>query len=308
MEQAALAAKELLKRDIRNRWLLSAPALLTIFLAAAGPLLIVLLYSVMVKGDYGDVQYWQFSADGWISVLFERDPIDDTLGISDANLVIFWRSVKLSLSTTVLTLILGFPTAYFIATRRERTRDIWLLLITIPFWTNLLIRTFAIQELIRNEGIINLVLMRLGLVSQPVQLLFTDIAVLIGLTYVYFPLMVLPIYASLEKLDFRLVEAGYDLYASRTGVLWHIILPLARPGLVAGSILVFIPCIGAYVTPRVLGGGKNMMLGSLIEQQFGQARDWPSGSALSITLLAVVMLALLLYVRNAARPGDFHER
>ena len=308
MEQEALAAKEFLKRDIRNRWLLSAPALLTIVLAAAGPLLIVLLYSLMVKGDYGDVKFWRFSADGWISVLFERDPIDDTLGISDANLVIFWRSVKLSLITTVLTLILGFPTAYFMATRRERARDIWVFLITIPFWTNLLIRTFAIQELIRNEGIINLVLMRLGFVSQPVQLLFTDTAVLIGLTYVYFPLMVLPIYASLEKLDFRLVEAGYDLYASRSGVLFHIILPLAKPGLVAGSILVFIPCIGAYVTPRVLGGGKTMMLGSLIEQQFGQARDWPSGSALSITLLAVVMLALLLYVRNATKPEDVHDR
>jgi spermidine/putrescine transport system permease protein len=308
MGPAAEVAKGALRRDIRNRWLLCGPALLTIFLAAAGPLLIVLMYSLMVKGDYGDVKYWQFSTDGWISVLFERDPIDDTLGISDANLVIFWRSVKLSLFTTILTLILGFPTAYFIATRSERARDIWLFLITIPFWTNLLIRTFAIQELIRNEGVINLALIKLGFISEPIQLLFTNGAVLIGLTYVYFPLMVLPIYASLEKLDFQLVEAGYDLYATRAKVLWHIILPLAKPGIVAGSILVFIPCIGAYVTPRVLGGGKTMMLGNLIEQQFGQARDWPFGSALSITLLAVVMLALLVYVRNASKSGHSYDR
>jgi spermidine/putrescine transport system permease protein len=205
-------------------------------------------------------------------------------------------------------LLLGFPTAYFIATRSEKSRNIWLLLITIPFWTNLLIRTFAIQELIRNEGIINAALIKLGLTSQPIQMLFTDAAVLIGLTYVYFPLMVLPIYASLEKLDFRLVEAGYDLYATRRRVLWEIIVPLSKPGIVAGSILVFIPCIGAYVTPRVLGGGKTMMLGSLIEQQFGQARDWPFGSALSITLLLIVTLALLVYVRNAARSGGSHGR
>jgi spermidine/putrescine transport system permease protein len=216
--------------------------------------------------------------------------------------------VSLSLVTTILTLLLGFPTAYFIATRSERSRDIWLFLITIPFWTNLLIRTFAIQELIRNEGLINAALLKLGLISSPLQLLFTDGAVLCGLTYVYFPLMVLPIYASLEKLDFKLVEAAYDLYATRTRVLRHIILPLSTPGIVAGSILVFIPCIGAYVTPRVLGGGKTMMLGNLIEQQFGQARDWPFGSALSITLLVIVMLALLVYVRNASTSGRSYER
>lgn len=294
------------RRETMNRWLLSAPALLTIFFAAVGPLFVVLLFSFMVRGDYGDVKYWQFSTDGWVNVLFERDPIDDTISLAGANLTIFWRSIKLSLFTTVITLLLGFPTAYFIATRSEKSRNVWLFLITIPFWTNLLIRTFAIQELIRNEGIINGALMKLGLISQPIQMLFTDAAVLVGLTYVYFPLMVLPIYASLEKLDFRLVEAGYDLYATRLKVLWSIIVPLAKPGIIAGSILVFIPSIGAYVTPRVLGGGKTMMLGSLIEQQFGQARDWPFGSALSITLLLIVTLALLVYVRNAARSGESH--
>lgn len=303
MSNAAEVAKRARAQDIRDRWLLSAPALLTIFIAGFGPLLIVLLYSFMVKGDYGDVKYWQFSLDGWTSVVLSRDPIDDTLGFADANLQIFWRSVSLAFVTTVFAFLIGFPTAYFIATRNEKSRNTWLFLITIPFWTNLLIRTFAIMELIRNEGVINTFLLKLGLISEPVQILFTDTAVLIGLVYVYLPLMVLPIYASLEKLDFKLVEAGYDLYATRLKVLWHIIIPSTRPGIIAGCILVFIPAIGAFVTPRVLGGGKKMMLGNLIAQQFGQARNWPLGSALSITLLVIVTAALIFYIRSAVRKG-----
>jgi spermidine/putrescine transport system permease protein len=133
--------------------------------------------------------------------------------------------------------------------------------------------------------------------------MFTDWAILFGMVYVYLPLMVLPLYASLEKLDFRLVEAGYDLYANRLQVLRRIIIPLVKPGIVAGSILVLIPSLGAYVIPRVLGGGKNMMLGNLIDLQFGQGRNWPLGSALSITLMIIVTLALLVYVRNTSKGG-----
>lgn len=306
MTTAAEIAVGAEREDIRKRWLLSMPALVIIFLAAIGPLFVMLAYSFMVKGDYGDVRPGQYSLDGWFSVLFERDIFDDTVGLADAHLSIFWRSLKLSASTTLLTLIFGFPTAYFISTRPERTREIWLFLITIPFWTNLLIRTFAMQQVIRNEGILNTVLMWLGVVDSPIQIMYTDTAILFGMVYVYLPLMVLPLYASMEKLDFRLIEAGYDLYASRFQVLRRIVIPLVRPGLVAGSILVFIPSLGAYVIPRVLGGGKNMMLGNLIEQQFGSGRNWPLGAAISITLMVVVMLALLVYVRNAARSGAQH--
>jgi spermidine/putrescine transport system permease protein len=306
MASAAEIAEAATRRDIRGRWLLSAPALIIIFLAAIGPLFVVLLYSFMAKGDYGDVKLWQFSTDGWFNVFFERDIFDDTLALNDAHLSIVWRSVKLSLATTLLTLVFGFPTAYFIATRPERTRDAWLFLVTIPFWTNLLIRTFAMQEVIRNEGVINTVLMSLGLIDQPIQMMYTDLGILFGMTYVYLPLMVLPLYASMERLDFRLVEAGYDLYATRWRVLTRIIVPLVRPGMVAGSILVFIPSLGAYVTPRVLGGGKNMMIGNLIELQFGQGRNWPLGAAISITLMAFVMIALLVYVRNASKQGSGH--
>lgn len=301
--KAALAAQ---KKNIRNRWLLSAPALLTIFVAAAGPLLVMLLYSFMVKGDYGDVKYGQFSMDGWISVFFQRDMFDDTLGLAEAHMSIIWRSIKLSFYTTILTLLLGFPTAYFIATRPVHTREIWVFLVTIPFWTNLLIRTFAMQQVIRNEGILNNTLIWLGIIDSPLQIIYTDTANLLGMTYVYLPLMVLPLYASIEKLDFRLVEAGYDLYANRFQVLRRIVIPLVKPGLIAGSILVFIPSLGAYVIPRVLGGGKNMMLGNLIEMQFGAGRNWPLGAAMSITLMAFVMIALMVYVRNASRSGAGH--
>ncbi|MER8484541.1 ABC transporter permease [Mesorhizobium sp. M1322] len=305
MASAEEVAKEAERRDIRDRWLLSAPALVIIFLAATGPLLIVVIYSFLTPGPYGDV-VWKFSTDGWLSVLMQRDIFDDTLAFADAHLSIFWRSAKLSFMTTIFTLLFGFPTAYFIATRPARQRNVWLFLITIPFWTNLLIRTFAIQEVIRNEGIVNTVLIKLGIISQPIQMMFTDFALMVGMTYVYLPLMVLPLYASMEKIDFRLVEAGYDLYANRFQVLRRVIIPLVKPGIIAGSILVFIPALGAYVTPRVLGGSKNMMLGNLIELQFGQGRNWPLGSALSLSLMAIVMVALLFYVRSAGRQGGAH--
>lgn len=284
------------KLATRRRWLLLAPALTILIFAASGPLLITLVYSFLAPGAFGGVE-WEFSTDAWFNVILQRDIFDDTLGWSDAHLSIFWRSVKLSLMTTLVCLILGFPTAYFIATRPKSQRDIWMLLIIIPFWTNLLIRTFAILELIRNEGTVNTVLIGLGVIDEPIQMLFTEFAIIIGMVYVYLPLMVLPIYASMERLNFSLVEAGYDLYATRFQVLRRVILPLVKPGVIAGSILVFVPSLGAYVTPRVMGGGNQLMIGNLIELQFGQGRNWPLGAALSITLLAIVMVALILYVR-----------
>jgi len=302
---ARTEAETAIAREVRRSRLLTLPALVVLFLAASGPLVVVLVYSFLTAGDYGGVT-WRFSTEGWQAVFLERDIFDDTVSIADAHLSILWRSLRLSLMTTLLALALGFPTAYFIATQPEKTRNLWLFLITIPFWTNLLIRTFAIMEVIRNRGIVNTALMKLGVISEPIQMLYTDFSILLGMTYVYLPLMVLPIYASMEKLDFRLVEAGYDLYATRWRVLRRIILPIVKPGLIAGSILVFVPSLGAYVTPRVLGGGKNLMLGNLIELQFGQGRNWPLGSALAITLLVIVMVALLFYVRTAQKEGGGH--
>ena len=293
------------QREVRRNLLLSTPALIVLFCAASGPLLIMLVFSFLTAGDYGGIK-WQFSTEAWFQVAFYKDIFDETVTIADAHLSIFWRSVKLSFLTTLVAFFLGFPTAYFIATRPVETRNIWLFLVTIPFWTNLLIRTFAILEIIRNQGLVNTVLIGLGVIDQPLDMLFTDIAILLGMTYVYIPLMILPIYASMERLDFRLVEAAYDLYASRWRVLVRVILPLVKPGVIAGSILVFVPSLGAYVTPRVLGGGKHLMIGNLIELQFGQGRNWPLGAALSLTLLVIVMVALMVYVRSVQKEGAGH--
>ena len=301
--QVAIEASR--RNKIRNYRLLSMPALIVLTIGAAGPLLIMLVYSFLKAAPYGGV-IWEPSIDGWFGVFLKKDIFDGTISIAAAHLSILWRSVNLSIQSTLLALILGFPTAYFIATRPVQSRNLWLFLITIPFWTNLLIRTFAIMQVIRDQGIINNFLIGWGLIDSPIEMLYTDFAIMLGMTYVYLPLMVLPLYASIEKLDFRLVEAAYDLYATRLRVLWRIIIPLVRPGIVAGSILVFVPSLGAYVTPRVLGGGKHLMLGNLIELQFGQGRNWPLGAALSIFLLCVVMGALLIYVRVAQRGTAEH--
>jgi spermidine/putrescine transport system permease protein len=306
MASAIEIAEAAERQDVRRRWLLTMPSLIIILFAAVGPLFVMLAYSFFEKADYGGVKYGEFTTEAWFSVFFQRDIFDDTVTWADAHLTILWRSVMLSLATTVVALIIGFPTAYFISTRPERTRDIWLFLITIPFWTNLLIRTFAMMEVIRNEGILNTALIKIGIIDTPIQIMFTDTAIMLGMLYVYLPLMVLPLYASMEKLDFRLVEAGYDLYATRFKVLWRIIFPLVKPGVIAGSILVFIPALGAYVTPRLLGGGKNMMLGNLIDLQFGAGRNWPLGAALSITLMAIVMVAMLVYVRQVSQKDHTH--
>ena len=284
----------------RTGWILSIPALILLAVGAAGPLLIVVIYAFLEPGEYSGV-VWDFTTEAWFRVFFERDIFDDTISLADAHLTILWRSVKLSVLTTLIAFAIGFPTAWFIATRPPNRRAIWLFLITIPFWTNLLIRTFAIMEVIRNQGLLNTFLMNFGIIDEPLQILYTDTAVLIGMAYVYLPLMVLPLFAAIDRFDFRLVEAGYDLYATRMKVLRRVILPIVRPGIVAGSILVFVPSLGAYVTPRILGGGKNMMVGNFIELQFGQGRNWPLGAALSLLLLMIVLVALLAYVRVTSR-------
>ena len=280
----------------RNGWLLSTPALVILAFAAIGPLIIMLVYSFLTPGSSGNVE-WQFSTNGWTGIVYAKDIFDETYKLVDAHMTIFWRSIKLSLITTVLTFLVGFPTAWFIATQPPKARAFWLFLITIPFWTNLLVRTFAVNQIIRNEGLLNTVLLKIGAITEPLKMTYTDTAVLIGMVYVYLPLMVLPLFAALDRFDRSLLEAGYDLYASRLQVLRRVILPIVKPGIVAGSILVFVPALGAYVIPRVLGGGKQMMVGNFIELQFGQGKNWPLGAAISMLLLIVVTIALVFYTR-----------
>jgi spermidine/putrescine transport system permease protein len=171
----------------------------------------------------------------------------------------------------------------------------------VPYWVNLLIRTISMLFLIRDEGPLNHALLSLGLVENPVHIAYTNVGVGIGLVYSYLPFMVLPIYAAIERFDFRLMEAAYDLYADRWTILREILLPLARPGIVAGSLLVFIPSIGAFIAPDLLGGGRNLMLGNMIALQFQSSRNWPFGSAAAVILMSIVLAALMVYARQQLR-------
>ena len=294
------------RRRIRRCWLLLSPAMAVIGIFGILPLSIALTYSFLDADTYGGVR-WAFSTEAYVQLLFERDIFDETLVFNSAYLEIFWRSFLLAAFSTFAALLLGFPTAYFMATRPESQRDLWVFLITIPFWTNLLIRTFSMQLIIRDEGLVNVLLVGSGLVEKPLEIIYTDFAIGLGLIYAFLPFMVLPIYAALERLDFRLVEAGFDLYANRFQVLRRIIIPLAMPGIIAGSILVFIPGLGAWITPELLGGGKELMIGNLISLQFGSSRNWPFGSAAAMVLLAMVLVALVTYVRvTGRRAADAH--
>jgi spermidine/putrescine transport system permease protein len=206
-------------------------------------------------------------------------------------------SVWLALLTTVICLVVGYPFAFVIARSPRRWRNALLVLVLIPFWTNFLVRTYAIMLLLRADGLINNALQWLGLIDRPLSLLFTPFAVVLGLVYGYLPFMILPIYASIEKFDFTLVEAAQDLGANAWHVFWRVLLPLTLPGVLAGSILVFIPSVGAFVTPDLLGGGKVVMIANLINQQFLTVRHWPFGSAISFVLMAIVLAATMLYFR-----------
>jgi spermidine/putrescine transport system permease protein len=283
-----------------GRMALLAPAVLTIVGLLVLPLGIVLVYSFLTPATFGGV-IWEFSWGAYTQFLFERDIFDDTLVFSTAYLEIFGRSFLQALFATVACFVVGFPTAYFIATRPVSQRNVWILLVTVPYWVNLLIRTISMLFLIRDEGPLNHALLSLGVLERPLHIAYTDLGVGIGLVYSYLPFMVLPIYAAIERFDFRLMEAAYDLYADRWTILREIILPLAKPGIVAGSLLVFIPSIGAFIAPDLLGGGRNLMIGNLIALQFQSSRNWPFGSAAAVILMSIVLAALMVYVRQQLR-------
>ncbi|MGI9433268.1 MAG: ABC transporter permease, partial [Geminicoccaceae bacterium] len=212
------------------------------------------------------------------------------------------RSILQAAIATLFCLLIGFPTAYFIATRPPSIRSIWLFLITVPYWVNLLIRTVSMKFLIRDNGPLNAFLLWTGVISEPLALVNTNLAVQLGLFYSYLPFMVLPIYASVERYNFALSEAAADLYADRWTTLRQILLPAVRPGIIAGCILVFVPSLGAFLAPDLLGGAKNFMIGSLIEEQFkGNAGNWPFGAAASMILLTMVMIVLMIYARQQGR-------
>lgn len=204
------------------------------------------------------------------------------------------HSVWLAFLTTVMCFLLGYPFAYIVARLPTMWRGILLFLLVIPFWTNSLIRTYAIKLILGNKGLINLALMGLGITEEPIELLYTEFAVVFGLVYVLLPFMILPLVASFEKVDQSLIEAAMDLGANFIQRLWHIVLPLTMPGIVAGSLIVFLPAMGMFYVSDLLGGAKNLLVGNIIRNQFLVVRDWPFGSALSMSL--IVMMALLIWV------------
>lgn len=280
---------------------LLAPSWLVIGFFLIIPVATMLVYSFLTKEFRGGV-IWEFTLAAYDQFFFDRGLFgDEPATLEWTYITIFGRSIWQAGLATLLCLLIGFPTAYYIATRPANTRSIWLFIITVPYWVNLLIRTVSMKFLIRDTGPINEWLMAAGVISDPIQMINTNFAVQLGLFYSYLPFMVLPIYASVERYNFALSEAAADLYASRWTTLTQVVLPTVRPGIIAGCILVFVPSLGAFLAPDLLGGAKNFMIGSLIEEQFkGNAGNWPFGAAASMVLLTMVLIVLLFYARQQA--------
>jgi len=273
----------------RLRALFLLPAWAFTLLLFLGPLLIIVVYSLETKGVYGGV------VPPWTLENYVRlfDPLYG---------VILLRSFLMAAVSTLGCLALAFPLAYYIA-RSGRRKTLLLNLVMLPFWTSFLVRTYAWMFLLRDTGLINSALLAAGLITEPLPLLYNDSAVIVGLIYGYLPFAVLPLYSNLERLDKSLLEAAADLGARPWQTLLHIVLPLTAPGLRAAGVLVFIPCLGAYLTPDLLGGGKRMMIGNLVQNPFMAARNWPFGSDASLILMGVVLLAVLAWLRRR-EPGE----
>lgn len=269
-------------------WWLLGPGLVWMGFLFVVPLCLMFVISFAGRGTYGGI-VWSFSLTNYLDLLH---PLYAR---------ILGQSILLAAGTTLLCLIMGFPLAYYIARAAPRRQGIWLLLVMIPFWTNFLVRTYAWMFILRTEGLLNTVLLKLGVISSPSELLYSNTAVMIGLVYGYLPFMVLPLYVALERVDRTLVEAAWDLYATRWTVFRRIILPLAKPGVAAGCLLVFIPSLGAFLTPDLLGGARSMMIGNLIQHEFLVARDWPLGAAISC-LLMLCVVGMMRWSLRAAKP------
>jgi len=280
------------------------PTWLTIGIFLVLPVALMAVYSFLTKEFRGGV-IWDFTLAAYDQFFIDRGLFgDEPPTIEWTYIAIFWRSIWQAGLATLFCLLVGFPTAWFIATRPASQRGVWLFLITIPYWVNLLIRTVSLKYLIRDNGPLNEGLMALGVLDAPVTLVNTNLAVQLGLFYSYLPFMVLPIYAAVERYNFALSEAAADLYASRWVTLREIVIPVVKPGIVAGCILVFVPSLGAFLAPDLLGGAKTFMIGSLIEEQFkGSLGNWPFGAAASMILMTLVLCALMVYARSASQAA-----
>ncbi len=271
---------------------LVAPALVIVLALVGVPLAIMAWVSLLERGATIGVTWDSAPSFANYTRLAWEEDFDGTMLLNPTYLIIQLRSVAQAFFTTVLCVLLGLPVALWMSSLSKNQRDIAVLLITIPFWTNLLVRNYAWLIILREDGAVSHFANAVWPFG-PVQLLYNDTAILIGLVYSFLPFMILPIYSGFEKFDWRLLEAAYDLGANRRQALTRVVIPLAMPGIIAGSMLVFIPSLGSFVTAAILGGGKSLMMGNLIQLQFGQSRNWPFGAALSVVLLALMMLVLV---------------
>lgn len=282
-------------------WLL-LPSWVVLGIFVLVPVFLMLVYSFLTKEFRGGV-VWEFSLAAYEQFFIDRGLFgDDVPTIEWTYISIFWRSIWQAGAATVLALLIGFPTAYFIATRPQKNKQLWVFIVTIPYWVNLLIRTVSMKFLLRDQGPLNDFLLWVGIVDSPIHIVNTNFAVQLGLFYSYLPFMVLPIYAAVERYDFSLSEAAADLYASKWKTMTKVILPIVKPGVIAGCILVFVPSLGSFLAPDLLGGAKNFMIGSLIEEQFkGNAGNWPFGAAASMILLSLVLILLIISAYQQTR-------
>jgi spermidine/putrescine transport system permease protein len=280
---------------------LIAPTVLVIGVFMVLPLLIAVAYSFLTANSYGGVTQ-PLTFDAYVQLLFQRD-FDDTLVFSANYIWIVLRSIWIALVTTIVCLALGLPVAWFIVCQSPERRRILLFLVTLPFWINTLIRTYCWILILRDGGLANTLLRSTGAISEPLPLLYNDGAILLGMIYTFLPFMVLPIYATLERIDARLIEAAYDLYADRLAVFRRVIWPLAKPGALAGATLVFAPALGSFLAPDLLGGGKKLLIGSLIQMQFTSSRNWPFGAALSVVVTVAILLIFAYRARRSSAAG-----
>ena len=277
---------------------LLSPFTLYSFIFFLGPLGILLTFSFLEPGLYGGVE-WNYYHHNYGRVLGWADGEYEDFDI--VYLIIFLRSFRLALITVFFTLLVCYPAALWISNLNVKLRNFFIFLITLPFFASLVVRLFAWMIILKPSGILNQFLMSLNIIDEPLQMIFTEGAVIVGMVYVLIPFMFLPLYASIEKIDQKLIEASKDLGANKFITFFKITLPLSLPGIIGGSILVFIPSLGNFIVPDLLGGAKVMMIGNLIEQSFIVGRNWPFGSALSMILMATVLVFLLLYVKTISK-------
>lgn len=290
-------------RNSKGRQLagLISPGALWILIFFNVPLLIMLFISFVERGRAGGIKLPPiYTIENYR--LFFNACASDFAGPDCGPFLylgIFGHSVRIGLVVTLWCILFGYPLAYFMAKQKPVWRDTLMMLVIIPFWTNFLVRTYALKSVLATEGLLNTLLANLHLTSQPLDLLFNEFAVIVGLIYGYLPFAVLPMYTSIEKFDHSLMEAAADLGASPSRSFLRVMLPMTMPGVVAAIVLVFVPVVGAFITPDIMGGGKVEMIGTLINRQFGVARNWPFGSAMSIILMLLVLTGVIIYFRSS---------